>query len=31
MVTRCPVVVEHEPVGENCENDGRIEMRREGS
>jgi len=25
MVTRCPVVVEQEPVVENCENDGRIE------
>jgi len=23
MVTRCPVVVEHEPVVENCANHGR--------
>jgi hypothetical protein len=26
MMTRCPVVVEDEPVVENCENDGWDEM-----
>ena len=31
IMTRCPVVVDHEPVVENCANMEGIGMRREGS